>query len=529
MSFSITANLIGTNSTVLSQNQNQLIFKSVVASYLKGRRTNVMITAIRDDRKSRHLVSDSSRLTSFSFEAIFSSLQSLSSRWISGKASSKTIAFQNNQNNNHSRGGKDESTMHRDLALIATVTTSVDMTVSVIVESLGLGNSASAFSSLSSTLTSTSTVSSITSDLRAATKDFSSVAVASVTPDPASVTTELVHTAHPTSSPTSSPTCQSGSFGKPGQCGPCPPGYSSPHGSESCIPCPKGMYSKDFGTKECSVCPWPTYTNFEGNSDCLGFNFQLRSKALIIVVAFLLAAFLFTIYFANEKRLVVASLFILPVLDFTSDVAYFLSSPFAGTANFALCALAFAFPNTLIFWKMSQIGAGVFIFNLFPGFKLFTKPRLLWLGVSAGRPAINGERISIVIFGETYPLTFDNHDTLLKAGLYILSWALMLGLQTIFFMCFFIWFGISLMYLVPVILFGTFAIQCKVNNRPFRFVIFGSFWYFYQNQLLLHERNILSSTLPPHSPLSSLIFDRSLAYAPFGTRTFVFCLAPRRK
>jgi hypothetical protein len=222
------------------------------------------------------------------------------------------------------------------------------------------------------------------------------------------------------------------------------------------------MYSRDFGSKQCSTCPFPLYTNSEGESECEGFNLQFSTQSLIIVVTFLAVAFLIAVYFAKDKRTQAAALFLLPMLDFMSDVAYFLSSPFSNTAMFAVCAFAFLLPNFLLFWKMNQAGANVLIFTLFPGFKLFTKPRLLWLGASAGRPAINGERISITILGETYPLTFDNHDTLLKAGLYVVSWILMMGLQLVFFFLFSIWFVLSLMYLLPVTLFGTFSLHCKV-------------------------------------------------------------------
>jgi hypothetical protein len=74
---------------------------------------------------------------------------------------------------------------------------------------------------------------------------------------------------------------------------------------------------------------------------------------------------------------------------------------------------------------MQQIGASAYILAFFPGFLLLPKPKLWWLGVNAGRPAINGERISVTYRDRNYPLTFANHDSLLKAFLYIVSWVFM--------------------------------------------------------------------------------------------------------
>jgi len=121
-------------------------------------------------------------------------------------------------------------------------------------------------------------------------------------------------------------------------------------------------------------------------------------------------------------------------------------------------------PNAVFFWKMHKVNSlQPFVFSYFPGFFLFAgKPRLLWLGVLNGRPAVAGERLFVMYKGKRYELTFDNHDTALKAILYVFTWLLALLAQLLFVLSFVTWTVLSLVYTAPVLLFGIFLFQTKV-------------------------------------------------------------------
>lgn len=86
----------------------------------------------------------------------------------------------------------------------------------------------------------------------------------------------------------------------------------------------------------------------------------------------------------------------------------------------------------------------------------------MWLGVSNGRPTVLGELLSIRWRGKVHALTFANHDSLLKAALYVFTWIIVAFLQVLYWISLFIWVSLSLVYLIPLAAFGVYLFQCKV-------------------------------------------------------------------
>jgi len=106
------------------------------------------------------------------------------------------------------------------------------------------------------------------------------------------------------------------------------------------------------------------------------------------------------------------------------------------------------------------MGATPAIVKMFPGFYL-TGPTVWWLGISSGKPAVNGGLWTVRLFGKNVELTFEEHDNPLKAFLYVLSWAVIIALQLLFVFAFVAWCLLSLVYLLPLSVLGLFWFNTK--------------------------------------------------------------------
>lgn len=227
VSFAVKNTLVGINATTFNKHrkESERIYKQAMALSLKIgstqlKESNINITGVSDNANPNIVVltSSSSILSSFH----------LTSRLLSGSAS----------------GGVDISSQ-----------------IIVVAQDLGFQDGNSAYSALATqvqTATSSTGSGSLAANLAtvASTSTVMSTAFTTVTSKPAVVSAATIATLHsprPTSMPTSQPSCGEGSFGNPGNCGPCSPGYYSHPGSSTCIPCPKGKYSSAFGSKQCSV------------------------------------------------------------------------------------------------------------------------------------------------------------------------------------------------------------------------------------------------------------------------------------
>ncbi len=84
--------------------------------------------------------------------------------------------------------------------------------------------------------------------------------------------TLMLRSPNPTSTPTGMPTCGLGSFGAPGDCGPCPPGtYTDKYNQIKCQLCPSGTYSTTYDAEFCLDCAWPRWSCFPGSTECTGY------------------------------------------------------------------------------------------------------------------------------------------------------------------------------------------------------------------------------------------------------------------
>jgi hypothetical protein len=176
--------------------------------------------------------------------------------------------------------------------------------------------------------------------------------------------------------------------------------------------------------------------------------------------------------FAGDKKKAAVVIFLLPTIDVLTDISYWTTTGFYRPYIFALSILSFFVPNVVFLYKIYEMRIMPYVIKIFPGFLLMGKTKLVWLSASNGRPAINGELLSIKLGGVTYPLTFANHDSVVKAFLYILLWLIVVILQFFYLFSFFVWVVLSLVYLGPLALLGIYLFQCKV-------ISVGPVWNFY--------------------------------------------------
>jgi hypothetical protein len=231
---------------------------------------------------------------------------------------------------------------------------------------------------------------------------------------------------------------------------------------DRCTPCPKGTFSDKYGSKHCSVCAYPSYTTLPGQKECDGFNLLFGFGELAGFLAALFSIFLITVAQAGEKKKAAVVLFLLPTIDVLTDISYWTTTGFFRPYMFILSLLCFLLPNSVFLYKIYQLKVMPYILKIFPGFLYMGKTKLVWLSAIGGRPAVNGELLSVTLGGTRYPLPFANHDSIVKAGLYVLSWILIIIMQHLFWIAFALWLALSVFYLGPLAILGIYLFQCKV-------------------------------------------------------------------
>lgn len=444
----MTQTLVGVNSSVFARHSES--YKNIFSKLLEIKPTNIIISGIKDQNSS----------SSFS--------QSLLTRFSGQQEEFHIIS---------SLVGVRSEMKARELTMITAVPSIyVDAIIAVIKENLGFSDTIQAYTSLSSKISDAGTTSSLSTQLASVSSELALVNVASVLVDASTLKVEQLHTTEPTSFPTLSPTCGLGSFGSRGKCSLCPPGfYTSSHASQTCLPCPIGTYSDKWGIEECQMCIFPFSTPQEGQVECTSIYLRFGIIGLSTLFPILFVMYIFMAAQAKGRG-VAAILILLPsVLDTLSDLAYLVTSTHFNVFIFCINAATFLQPSTLaIIWKLYEMKGIPLAIYYYPGFHLckqtnntsikkIPEMKLWWLGMNNGRPTVNGEDLTVPIYGTKYELklTFLLHDTLLKACLYVIIWVVVLSVQILYIALFLLWILLWLLYYIPLTLLSTFSFQTK--------------------------------------------------------------------
>jgi len=288
------------------------------------------------------------------------------------------------------------------------------------------------------------------------------------TPVLSSMTTVILHSAHPTSAPSSVPSCAAGSFGEKTHCGQCPPGkYSSIGGQSECTQCPVGTYSDAYGLLTCKKCPWPSYTSFEGQTVCGEIYLMAPFYVWSGLIGFLGLIFLSGIYFVDaEFRMAVFLIMAFPAMDICSDLVYIITNPFISPTMFLLVLASFILPNFMFVWKLYEVGAVPFTVRYYPGFSFGIKS-LFWLGRRSSYPTIDGN---------LSPGVFKEYNDLGKIFLLFVLWIVLIVLQLMNIFGFVLWMIITSPLILLTFIIGIICFQTKVLAVKYVYFAFMFFW-----------------------------------------------------
>lgn len=260
----------------------------------------------------------------------------------------------------------------------------------------------------------------------------------------------------PTSSPTGMPTCGIGSFGAPGDCGPCPPGrYTDQYNQIKCQLCPVGTYSTTYDAEFCLDCPWPRWSCFPGSTECSGYYLNTSDTVYYGTMFFLVLVFLVCLSFGGEYKVPAFAIMLFPTMDILSDLAYIMTSIYYDKYVFLSSVFFFIAPNFLWFFKVYEMKAYPCFYIPFPGY-LFINENIVFLWSEHGIPTINGDRCKGI------PTKWEKIDSVGRFLLVLPFWLYYIPLQLVMYGLLVVWIILHSPFLIFWGGIGIFLFQCKV-------------------------------------------------------------------
>ena len=198
-------------------------------------------------------------------------------------------------------------------------------------------------------------------------------------------------------------------------CVPCPAGYYQHHEQSPwpCKQCELGTYST-AGSSSCSTCPaghyrYPPVSKGATSCDgiCICFD-VLQEAALLAGIA---TVYALCWWQAGEARLAIAINMVLPMVDHTTDILYFVKTPFYSTL---LCVLSLGCvmgPTVVFTYYLLNDEA-------YPG--VYRPFSALILSQERGRPKLYGEHVKY---------SFEKHDSPAKFLWFLILWAILVVYQ----------------------------------------------------------------------------------------------------